>query len=506
MAIETAGYDYLIGEYHLDARPLAVMARIDTAIKGRKQVQRGGEDILVFEPSYRPAPGMIGHLQFALRYEGVNLEVLSLLFEKIGPEPLNTWLMVSPESAYARRSGFLYEWLIGRELAATVSPKARYVPALDEALQFGFGDGSRNAKFRVIDNLPGTKSFCPLVRKTPYLRDAVAKDLKARTRETLARYDPDLLHRAAAFLYLKETQSSFEVERERPAPGRAQRFADLLRQADTGYPLSEERLVELQNAVVDSRFHEFTWRQRQNWIGQDLGYRKKVDYVPPRPEDVPALMEGLLALAERTRQAGLAGMVGPDAVVLAAAVAFGFVFIHPFMDGNGRLHRYLIHDLLAIAGFTPRGIVLPVSAVILANLSEYVQVLEAFARPLLTHTEYNPDAPDVPATGNEARYYRYFDATPQAEFLYRALFRTVEQDLVEEIDFLLGFDQARQRLNELLDWPPQAADLFIRCVRQNDGLLSRTKRQSYFMWMTDDEVALAEAEVKAAFAMVMGKA
>lgn len=33
--------------------------------------------------------------------------------------------------------------------------------------------------------------------------------------------------------------------------------------------------------------------------------------------------------------------------VLAAGIAFGFVFIHPFEGGNGRIHRYLIHHVLA---------------------------------------------------------------------------------------------------------------------------------------------------------------
>ena len=91
-----------------------------------------------------------------------------------------------------------------------------------------------------------------------------------------------------------------------------------------------------------------------------------------------------------------------DPVIYAATIAFGFVFIHPFMDGNGRIHRYLIHEVLANAGFTPRGIVLPVSAVILANLDKYTAVLESFSRPLRQRTDYSPDTPEMPATGNDA--------------------------------------------------------------------------------------------------------
>lgn len=501
------GYGFLVEHYGLRARPLAQYARIEAAAKGRQLRRMGDQQVLVLAPDYQPEPTLAGHLQFALRYEGINLEVLALLFRSVafaqnGQVELEQWLAASPESRFARRAGFLYEWLTGNALQATVPAKAAYVPVVDDKLQFCSLPGVRNSKFRVLDNLPGTRDFCPLVSKTDFLMQHGGESLRQLTASTLAQYDADLLRRAAAFLYLKETQSSFELEREKPSASKAQRFADLLRQAEVGQPLTEARFAELQNAVVDPRFHEFHWRQEQNWIGQDLGVRKKMDFVPPRPEDVPSLMEGLLAMAERTRERWRQDAAGApdDAVIMAAMVAFGFVFIHPFMDGNGRLHRYLIHELLAAAGFTPRGIVLPVSAVILANLDEYVAVLEQFSRPVLALTDYDPEMPAIAATGNDAIYYRYFDATPQAEFLCRALLRTVQEDLVQEIDTLLGFDRARQGLNPLLDWPAHALDLFVQCIRQNDGRLSNTKRQSHFSWMTEAEIEAAEAIVHEAFA------
>lgn len=491
MATEAIGYDRLIQTYHLPARPLTRLALIDSSVSGRQTTTSGDSEIMQFESKYRPAHTLVGDLQFALRYEGINLEVLALLFAVTGRTELDTWLAAQPESRFARRAGYLYEWLTANELKATAPPKAAYVPLVDEKLQFGFAGGTRNAKFRVTDNLPGNRQFCPLVRKTGFLQSMAGKDLKRRTQETLARYDRDLLRRAAAFLYLKETHSSFEVEREKPSADRAQRFADLLREAESGTPLSENRLAELQNAVVDPRFHEFSYRHQQNWIGQDLGYRKKVDFVPARPENLPELMNGLVAFSEALR----AKPEGMDPVVAAASLAFGFVFIHPFMDGNGRLHRYLIHEVLSSSGFTPKGIVLPVSAVILANLDKYVHALERFSKPLQARTSYNPDVPQAPATGNDALYFRYFDLTEQASFLYWALERTVEHDLEEEIAFLLGFHAARSRLDGMLDWPAHSLDLFIRLVHQNGGTLSKTKRQSHFAWMTNDEVKQSEAVV-----------
>jgi hypothetical protein len=482
------GYAYLIARESLTALPLDQTAAIDTAVKGRTRVNRGDQVVLQFESKYRPAPTLRTHVQFALRYEGINLQVLALLFAAVGGEEVDAWLADRPESAYARCTAFLYEWLTGNTLTASANAKTAFVPVLNPKLQFEFAHGTRNAKFRVIDNLPGTPSFCPLVRKTPFLEEMQAKGLHDHIAAMLRRYDPDLLRRAAAYLYLKETHSSFEVEREHPSPSRAQRFADLLREAQSGTPLNEERLVELQNAVVDPRFREAGYRVTQNWVGDDLGYRKRWRSAPRRRTS--PLTEGT--------GFGRTPAPAPTAPTVAAPGARFRFCLHPFLDGNGRLHRYLIHEALAAAGFTPQGVILPVSAVILAELQRYEEVLRHFSQAVMERTEYVPDG--AAAQGNDAVYFRYFDATEQAQYLYHALDRTVSHDLPQEIDFLLGFDRARAVLNTLADWPAHSADLFIRVVHQNKGRLSAAKRESHFSWMSASEIAAAEAAVVDAFA------
>jgi hypothetical protein len=500
MPVTTIGYQRLIDQRNLSALPLRQVARIDTRVKGRETQADGIGTQLLFEPRYQPEASFEGDLQFALRYEGTNLGVLELLFTQAGPQPLVAWLRAQPESSYARRAGFLYEWITGKELhVPELGTRTAYVPALDESLQFGIGDtGGLNRKFRVRDNLPGTREFCPLIRKTPPILEMTQKNLHARAQEMLARYEPGLLRRAAQYLMLKETRSSYEVERERPSQNRIQRFVDLLRTAQIGQPLSQERFVALQNTVLEPRWHEFAYRHRQNWVGSYYGNTEVVDFVPPRPEDVLALMNGLCAYSERGRKAANnSGAIDP--VIHSAAVAFGFVFIHPFIDGNGRLHRYLIHEELSVLGFTPKGIALPVSAFILANVDQYIEVLEQFSRPRMRRTEFEPQLPNIPARGNDAVYFRFFDATPQALFLYRALERTVMQDLREEIDDLIGLDRARARLRGEIDWPGQSLDLFINIVRRGGGKLSQTKRKSQFPLLTDEEIERFVPMVNEAF-------
>ena len=101
-------------------------------------------------------------------------------------------------------------------------------------------------------------------------------------------------------------------------------------------------------------------------------------------EDLPSLLEGVIAF----KHGAITGRLDP--VVAAAAVAFGFVYIHPFEDGNGRLHRWLIHHVLARAGFNPPGLVFPVSAAILRQVAEYRRVLGCYSRPLLNLIEWRP--------------------------------------------------------------------------------------------------------------------
>ena len=174
------GYLYLVEQYQLAALPLQTVAQVDPMIKGRQTRSIGNQDIQVFEPKYQPEAGLVRHLQFALRYEGINLEVLYLLFRQTGRDELNAWLIERPTSSYARRTGFLYEWLSGDKLNVNVPAKERYVALVDNTLQFGLTRGEKDTRFRVNNNLPGNKNFCPLVRRTKFLNEMIANDLREK--------------------------------------------------------------------------------------------------------------------------------------------------------------------------------------------------------------------------------------------------------------------------------------------------------------------------------------
>ncbi len=266
------------------------------------------------------------------------------------------------------------------------------------------------------------------------------------------------------------------------------------------YPLTIEELLRLQKIVIeDSRFVPLGLRQEGGFIGvhERATQMPLPDHISARWQDVPPLIEGMIGAYNRLRQGS-----ETDPVILAAMIAFGFVFIHPFTDGNGRVHRYLIHHILADLDFTPKGIVFPVSAVILERINTYRRILESYSRPRLEFIDWRPTAEgNVEVVNDTIDLYRYFDATKIAEFLYECVLETIDIDKVlpEEIRYLEYYDQMKKAINELFDMPDHLADLLIRFLEQNEGKLSKIGREKEFHSLTDKEVAQLEEIYKSIF-------
>jgi hypothetical protein len=78
-------------------------------------------------------------------------------------------------------------------------------------------------------------------------------------------------------------------------------------------------------------------------------------------------------------------------------------------------------------------------------------VLESYSKPLLQFIEWRPsEKGDVEVLNDTGDYYRYFDATPHAEFLYRCVEETVERDLPEEVAYLEAYDRFTAGVQEVV--------------------------------------------------------
>jgi hypothetical protein len=488
------GYAALVERYELDVIPNWHKSLVTTSGIHRIDLQAGVIEE-VYPPKYWPGDTLGDHLEFALKYDGTNLAILAGVFQKAAEEDFLEYVRSKPTGKYSRRLWFFYELMTGKTLAMDDLQRGNYVDLLEQAEYYTVTPIRRIRRQRVNDNLLGEIRFCPMVRRTDALRNFEAADLPNRCRQVVSEYSPEILKRALGYLYTKETKSSFEIEHIKPSSTRTERFVKLLQMAEQDDFCRKAQLIDVQNRIVDNRFRDSDYRSTQTYVGETVAWQKeRIHFVCPKPEDLADLMDGLTTTHEHISH----GDVSP--VIHAAVIAYGFVFIHPFEDGNGRIHRFLIHNILARCGFTPEGVMFPISASMLKNPADYDATLEAFSRPLMPLVEYTLDEDGRMTVHNEtAVWYRFMDMTAQAEALFRFIEQTIDTELAAELAFIANYDKTKKVVQEIVDMPDRKIDLFIRFCLQNNGRLSARKRTSHFDFLSDEEIAHMEKAVQSAF-------
>jgi hypothetical protein len=398
--------------------------------------------------------------------------VLKRIFEAAPRAEIEAIPRAAPTALDVRRTWYLYETLTGRTLDVGDAPRAAAIDLLDPKAYFT-GKPRLSKRHRVRDNLLGTGRFTPVIRRTQALEQIVARDRAARARDTLGRTGGHLVARAASFMLLADSRASFQIEGERAPRNRLERWGRAVLQAGK-HKLTLDEIIRLHRVLIeDTRFVRAGLRGEGVFLGErDHAGDPLPEFIGARPQDLADLMAGMLEANDRMRDDGI------DPVLQAAVTAFGFVYVHPFEDGNGRLHRCLIHHVLAERKFTPAGMVFPVSSVMLDRIDDYRTTLQGHSGPLMPFIEWRP-TPDrnIEVLNDTADLYRYFDATEAAEFLYACVRRTVEDDLPREIDYLRRHDEAIQRIMEAVEMPDRVAENLVMFIRQNNGSLSKNRRE-----------------------------
>ena len=450
----------------------------------------------VFTPRYQPKETLYDHLVFAMKYEGINLLFFKKLFEITPHTEVVKMIEKEPFGQYSRRIWFLFEWLMGTILPISDLKKGNFVLLIDENIQFASKSSTNSSRHRIKNNLPGTIDFCPLIFKTNKLSSYIATNLSAKNVEKLGSIHKDLLQRASAFLLLKDSKASFSIEGEKPTNNRAIRWGKAIGQAGSK-PLSKEELLRLQQIVIEnSRFVKMGFRSEGGFVGEhDRSSGEPIpNHISARHQDLDQLIGGLMKCYEKMESDQY------DAVLTAASIAFGFVFIHPLVDGNGRLHRYLIHHILAKMKFAQEGVIFPVSAAILNNMNDYRNVLESYSQPLLDFIEWMKKPNNNIEVLNESiDYYRYYDATKQAEFLYDCVNETIEHVIPEEVGFLQKYEEMKNYLDDVFQMPDKLVALLIRFLEQNNGKFSNRALDNEFAALTQDEAKEIEIQFETIF-------
>lgn len=448
----------------------------------------------VFDKRYWPGDELSVHLSFALRHEDIDLLILKRVFEAVPKSEIEAIVRAAPTGIPARRAWYLYEILTGLTLDVEDAPGAAAIDLLDSKRYFT-GKPRLSKRHRVRDNLLGTGQFCPIIRRTKALTEFLALDLATKARETVGHTGTHLVSRASSFMLLSDSRASFEIEGERPPRNRLERWGRAVLQSGKNR-LTLDEITRLQRILIgDTRFVCTGLRPDGVFLGERDHHGDPLpEFIGARPSDLVNLMGGLLEADDRMRNDTI------DPVLNAAATAFGFVYIHPFQDGNGRMHRCLIHHVLAERKFTPSGMVFPVSSVMLDCIDDYRATLQSHSGPLMPFIEWRPTPErNIEVLNQTDDLYRYFDCTDAAEFLYSCVARTVEHNLPHEIDYLRRHDEATHRIMNEVEMPDRLAENLVMLIRQNNGTLSKKRREGEFRKLREEEVALIEAIIHEAF-------
>jgi Fic family protein len=152
--------------------------------------------------------------------------------------------------------------------------------------------------------------------------------------------------------------------------GNIDAMATAIKRVTPGKPITLDLLLDFhQRLLAGTRLdaHAGAIREEQNWIGGSSYNPCSAAFVPPPPGYVPDLLDDLCRFCN-----------GDDipAVAQAAIAHAQFETIHPFVDGNGRTGRALIHLVLRRRGLATR-VLPPVSLVLATWADDYVLGLDA---------------------------------------------------------------------------------------------------------------------------------
>ena len=441
------------------------------------RLERLSDGALLVPHKLAPEATLLHQALFAIKHEGVRLDLLVSALRRIPPTELVAWVQATPNSIYGRKLGHLWERLHQQHLPGLRDPgvASAYAPLFDPDDYF-VGATYRDARWRIEFNGLGDMHFCPVVRKTPALMALIEKDILGKVQAFAESVGQAMLERALNWAYLSETEGSFAIEGETPTANKATLFAALLRRAHEQRPLTEELLVELQNAVISNPFDKAVqFRTEQNRLQRDAPGAAGVTYVPPEPALAAKLMDGLMRLANHP-PAGL------DPLVHAAVVSFAFVFIHPFMDGNGRLSRFLMHHCLGQSGRLPQQFLLPISVAMKKHEGDYLQALTAFSKPArqLCQVTWGGNEHYSYAWKEQADiWFRYMDLTEAVTFTLTMAEASLDTHMRQEVAFLELFDRVQRHINERHDLRGSDLATLIVTIFQNGGTLSNNRRKRY---------------------------
>jgi len=128
-------------------------------------------------------------------------------------------------------------------------------------------------------------------------------------------------------------------------------------------------------------------------------------------------------------------------------------------------------------------------------INDYRRILQQYSQPLLDFIDWKTTSDNnVKVLNDTIDYYRYFDATPQAEFLYDCVYDTIHNIIPKEVRYLEQYDQFKRFLDEEFEMPDKTVALLVRFLEQNNGKLSKRAREKEFSELSKAEIEKIEKQ------------
>ncbi|MBH3417945.1 Fic family protein [Pseudomonas putida] len=490
--MRAAGYSLLINRLPISAVALSRPAIVQPVTR----IERIGNTLAVPQRMAPSEDDLLGNVLFALKHEGVNLSILAQALPQIPASLFSEALKASPNGVYIRKACYLREAFTGENIEQPSPVRGAFVKLFDPE-HYITRPGDRNSKWRLEFNGLGDLHYCATVERTPEVTELLEHDILGKAKRFMVTLPPLMIDRAINWAYLHETQDSFAIEKEAPTEDKSRRFIKLLRQAHDRHPLTEDYLVTLQNATVANPLDlAAAFRHEQNHLSNGMHGAAGVTYVPPPPDLCRELVESLMRFANE-------GPTQIDPLVAAGIISFGFVFLHPFMDGNGRLSRFLIHQALCLSGALENGLLLPVSVGMKREERMYLETLQGYSGPVrefwqvhwIDHEQFTFEFKGADAI------YRFWDATSCVVFTCLMAKRALEVELRDETAFLENYDAVFRAVDERFDVRgSDLANLVMMCLN-NGGIVSNNRRKQYLYRVPEkvfDFIELTAQQVLAA--------
>lgn len=491
------GYELLLSRIPVRMPPLARPARIKPVT--RIEVM---QDLLAVPKHVAPEDGasILIHAQFALKHEGVNLAILHEAMKLVAADELTSALTEQPKAANLRRLAFVWEKANQGALPLPwPNTGGNYVDMFDTQAHYTGQVWEKSTRLRVNFNGLGPYNYCPVVLRNVEL-ERRGKNVLEQLKVWATNPDnADLVDRVMDWAYLSETRDSYAIENEQASPDKARAFMTAMAHLADRSPLTEPYLVALQQAVISRpELAEYEFRGHQNWLQRGGHGALAVRYVPPPPDALLSLMDGFMQMAN--------AIDGTPPLIKAALVSLGFVFLHPFGDGNGRLSRLLAHHSLNYIGALPDAhgtpAILPLSVAMKKDEKGYLQTLESFSKPsrALWDVTYIDGARFDFEFKSSPMIYANWVGQPAAEFITSCAESALAQTLLDETTYLQGYDLAFEKIDAAFDLPNKTINLLIQWIQQNDCKMPERRKNSRDLYMLKPgEIDTIEAIVAEAF-------